>query len=107
MSSGERERRGVGSRGKSLDKLLRKQAETLGYFEELLDKRYDEMFEIRSISLKPPSEDRAEWFAVVRASAEGVPLVGFHSGATIAETLVGLVNRIDNRSMKWRDDEYA
>ncbi len=64
--------------------------------------------ELRGLSVRPPTEDNAEFLLVIRAYDDaGAPVVGFHSGLSLGEALAGLYERLDNASLRWKEDEYA
>lgn len=72
----------------------------------LADWDEDEVF-IDGFSLRPPSMDRGDWLMVIRANGPEGRLVAFHDAPTFAELIVGFVNRLQNRSLKFREDQYA
>ena len=66
----------------------------------------DEVF-VRGLTVRVPQEIGEDVFITVRADVAGKPMVAFHGGATFAESLTGLINRFQNRSLRWKDDQYA
>jgi hypothetical protein len=48
-----------------------------------------------------------EYLIVVQAAKDGERVVAFQSAPTLAEAFEGLFNRLENRSIRWRADEYA
>jgi len=63
--------------------------------------------ELTGMSLRAPNGERGEYLAVVRALDDaGAPIVAFHSAMFLADLLVGLTERLNNGSMRWRDDEF-
>ncbi len=62
---------------------------------------------IKALRLKGPAMEFGEWMAVLTAEQEGVGYVAFHSGETASGTLAGLIARLANSSLKWKEDEYA
>jgi len=64
-------------------------------------------FEIKAIRFKAPVYERGEWLCVVSVSSEAGSFVGFHKDVDFASCLTGTLNRIQNRSMQWKVDEYA
>jgi len=77
----------------------------------LLDRAIDRLAEddirIYSWTVKTHYAGRDDWLAVVRAEAGQNKLVAFHSAETGWELIMGLANRINNKSLKWGEDEYA
>lgn len=76
----------------------------LSYIQDRLDK-VDCI--LGSLTIRPPSVDGGDWLCVCRMSVEGRPHVGFISGHDVASCLRSLVSKLENGSMKWREDEYA
>jgi hypothetical protein len=44
------------------------------------------------------------WLAVVRAETDGGKFVAFHGGDTYLEAVSGVIARLRNGSLKWRED---
>ena len=86
---------------------LIKLGETLQRVEPVLDRLYDEDVIIKGVTIRFCSEDNSEYFATIRAQVEGEQVVAFHAGATFYETVEGLINRLTNKSLRWKDDQYA
>lgn len=81
-------------------------AEALLDFEQTAERLFEEDVHIRGMSIRMPDDDRPEYMAVVRVYEGGVKKVGFHNAPSFSEVVVGVVNRLKNRSMKFKDDEY-
>jgi len=62
---------------------------------------------ITTIRLRAPSVEGGEWLAVVKATTENGNIVGFHGGTGLGDLVSGLANRLNNGSIKWKEDEYA
>ena len=61
-----------------------------------------------SFSVKAPTEEKPEFFMVVRGiDGEGRPVVAFHSSLELDTLFRGVEQRLLNGTLKWRDDEYA
>lgn len=95
----------VGSQAAYLRQMVR-QAETLLGFEDVLDHLFDEEVQLRSISIRCPEDDRPEYLAVVRVYWHGEKQVGFHNAPTLLEVLTGVVNRLKNRTLQFKEDKY-
>lgn len=67
----------------------------------------EDMVYVQSITFKTPNEERSGWMVVMRATTEGKQVVGFHNADTFAEALKGTIDRLTNRSIKWKADAYA
>lgn len=95
----------VGSHAAYVKQMVR-QAETLMGFESVAEHMFAEEVFFRSMSIRFPEDDRPEYLAVVRVYWHGEKQVGFHSAPTLLELLTGVVNRLKNRSIKFREDSY-
>ena len=76
----------------------------LSHIQERLD-RADAV--LGSLTIRPPSVEGGDWLLVCRMSLEGRPHVGFITGHDVAACLRSLVAKLENGSMKWKEDEYA
>ncbi len=63
------------------------------------DERY-----IVGINIKVRYDSVGDVLAVVRADTANGPVVAFHTGTDVSSVVLGLVNRLDNGSLKWRED---
>ncbi len=86
---------------------LVKASEALMSLEDTLSWYEDEEKWVYSIRVSMPSEDRDEYLGVIKASGVEGDQIAFHQGGTYLETLVGVAQRLKNRTLKWRDDEYG
>lgn len=82
-------------------------AEQLMRFERVAERLDDQDCWLRSITVRLPGEARNTFLAVVRADNAGAPVVSFHEGDTLLECLRGMVARLENGSVKWKDDQYG
>lgn len=67
----------------------------------------EEGVEVVRISIKPSYNSYEDTRLVIAARTENGAIVAFHGGTGIVEALVGLKNRINNRSLKWKEDQYG
>lgn len=81
--------------------------EKLVLAEKVIDSAWDAGIYVRSLSVRLPDDESSEYRLVIRALVEGEACVAFHNGATLSDVIVGLLNRLQNRSLKFRRDEYA
>jgi hypothetical protein len=86
---------------------LVRQAEALLLFEEVWDTYYGEDITITQIRVIHPGIAGGEYKAVIKARIGETQVVAFHNATTLLELLVGIVNRLQNRSLKFREDQYA
>lgn len=80
--------------------------ETLMRTEPVLEGLFAEDVEVRSVTVKFPSEESGDYFVIVRAYVKGKGHVAFHAAATFAEAVEGVAARLKNRSLKWKVDMY-
>lgn len=90
----------------NLARLLEKIARPVMIFQGRYEGERTEGVEILAIRFKAPGHPMGEWLAVVSASIEDERVVAFHKADDFSECLKGVLNRINNGSIKWRSDEY-
>ena len=81
-------------------------AETLYRADALVNTLFEEDVDVTRISITLPTMDRGECMAVVNATVHGEYAVAFHGGATLHECLLGVLARLENRSLKWKQDKF-
>jgi len=90
--------------------LWAKRLHEIGYAIEWINAEMErDMFDgmqITEVRIRP-AQTPGEVLIVVKAITEGRKLVGFHSGASVAEALIGCRNRLESNLMKWKDDEWT
>jgi uncharacterized protein YhdP len=59
-----------------------------------------------SLSIRVPEMDGDDWLVTVRAYQDAKRVVGFHAAPTFGEAVTGTLNRLQNGSMKWKDDKF-
>jgi hypothetical protein len=62
---------------------------------------------LKSVSIRFPNEARNEFFAVLKAATDEGNVVLFDSGFEIHDPLCSLVERLENGSAKWKEDQYG
>lgn len=61
-----------------------------------------------SLSIRGPRHEGDEILMVIRGlDQDGQPVVAFHSGYTLGDAIRGVAGRLNNGSLRWREDEYA
>ncbi len=95
----------VGSHAAYVRQMVRN-AETLLSLEQIADRLFEQDVEVRGITVRFPEDDRPEYLAVIRVMVAGSKEVGFHSAPTFIEVVVGVVTRLQNGSLKFREDTY-
>lgn len=61
---------------------------------------------IRAIKLMPPTDGRTDWLVVVSADSPDGRLVAFTGALDCLEALRGCFAKMENKSMKWRQDTW-
>lgn len=90
-----------------VDRTLRKAGGTIARLEHVMASRLPGEYDIYSIRLRCDGDPDGEWLAIVNVDVEGRRLVGFHVGVGFVDTLVGVANRIINKSLKLKESEYG
>ena len=91
----------------SVERVMMKTARSLYMTDQRVSDDLPNRVNLRQLRIKAPAQIGGEWFAVVTAYLEDAPVVAFHSGSSFVSTIEGVCNRINNGSLKWKDDEYA
>lgn len=86
---------------------LVRQAETLWRFDNIWQEYFDGDYHLVSVRVIFPGLVGGEFKAVLKVEYQGQKLVAFHNAETLVETLVGLLNRLENRTLKFKEDQYA
>lgn len=68
--------------------------------------RDDEIY-VKAIRIKFSEYEGGEVMAVVTANMQSGPFVAFHGGGSLKEVLAGLSARMENGSLKWKEDQYG
>lgn len=71
------------------------------------EKRYEEGTHVVGLTVKLPREIGDDFLIVVRAQKEEARVVAFHGAPTFAEAVVGMLTRLQQDTLKWKEDEYA
>lgn len=75
--------------------------------ERMFERLDDEDISIVAIRARFPTSESPDYLVTVKAMVEGQAVVGFHGGETFHEALGGVLTRLQNRTMKWRSDQYV
>lgn len=95
----------VGSHAAYLRQMVR-QAEALLDLERTVEHMFEEEWHVRGITIRFPQDDRPEYLAIVRLDGRSGKQVAFHNAPTLLEVIVGVANRLKNRSLQFKDDKY-
>lgn len=88
-------------------KSLIKQAEALWRFDRILGAYLDEDVRLTAMRVIIPTLDGDEFRIVLKAERGGEKYVAFHAGGTLIEALVGLLARLENKTLKFKEDQYG
>lgn len=91
----------------AIQRALLKISEQLARAEDIYERLDENDLSIDSMSLRLPQYVSGDYLVTVRARKEGVAVVGFHGADSMAEVLRGVMARLENGSMQWKDDKYA
>jgi hypothetical protein len=86
---------------------LVRQAELLLRWEGIVNRLEDEEVWVDGLSIRMPTYDRPDTFVTVRAHTPTGKIVAFHGAPTLYEAVAGVVARVENRTLKWREDQYG
>lgn len=89
-----------------VQRFLMKQSETLVSMERIADRYYEAEMNLTSIRIRFPRSEGDGYLGVVSAEGPAGKVVAFHDATEFLETLVGLIRRLDNGSVKWKEDKY-
>lgn len=71
------------------------------------DNLYTEGIAIKAIRFKNDGHPAGTWLCVVTAETESGSIVAFHNDTGFRACLLGVLARIENNSLKWKEDQYA
>lgn len=94
-------------RHRTTDRWLTNIGMTLVNFEERRERLEEESVFLKGFSVKLDGVDEGDVFIVLRADTEDGARVAFGSGPTLAEALRSTLERLYNRTLKWKEDQYA
>lgn len=90
-----------------VERILVRLGSQLSNLDSVLEQMSSEDIWVRGLTIRLWSQENEEHLVVVKADTADGAVVAFHSAATVAELVDGLVNRCRNRSLKWKEDQYA
>ena len=76
-------------------------------YEQVLDRMFDKEVVITGMSIRHPQEEGEDSLVILKAVVSGESMVAFHAASSLHEVLEGLMNRLQNASLKWKEDQYA
>lgn len=75
--------------------------------ESIVERLDGEGIWVYAINIRFPDDDHAEYLAIVKANTEKGKQVAFHGASTLAETVRGTLARLQNGTLKFREDSYG
>lgn len=75
--------------------------------DRILERLFDDDVEVLGMSIRLPQEDAGDYLVTVRARKGNNKVVAFHAANTLAEVLRGVLAKLENRSIRWKEDNYA
>jgi len=91
--------------GAATGRLCRRVGENLLVFEARVAQLDEEGVGMVSFTVRMPTHDKPDVLVVLRGVTDAGSVVGFHGAATVWEALNGALERVYNRSMKWKEDQ--
>jgi hypothetical protein len=91
----------------AFQRILIRQGETLLRFENLWNELEQEDIVLTQLRVIMPGIEGGEYRVVLKLQQGDAKFVAFHNSMTLLEALVGLINRLENRTLKFKDDMYA
>lgn len=76
-------------------------------FEQVVVRLDEEGTWVTGMTIRCPGEDRADYLVVVRARTSVGYVVGFAGGDSLAEAIRVTCAKLENRTMRWKEDQYA
>lgn len=90
----------------AFDRELMRFAQVFYRADMILDRLFENDVVVKRIAVSMPGGEREGYMGVVTADVAGVPCVAFHGGTSLGDALKGLMERLENGSIKWKTDQY-
>lgn len=90
-----------------VERILVRLGSQLSNLDHVLEQMTGDDVWVRSLTIRLWTQENEEHLVVVKADTAEGAVVAFHSAATLAELVDGLVNRCRNKSLRWKEDQYA
>lgn len=88
-------------------KALIRFAEKINLYEASLEHLFEDDVVVTGLTIRHPLDEGEDYLITMRAIRAGEKIVAFHDGSSMFEVLEGLVNRLRNKSLRWKKDKYA
>ncbi len=89
------------------DRILTKVGLAVHMSQHTMERMSEEGMVVIRITFKAGSGVHADWLAIIAVKTEGGGIVAFHSAPSFPATVEGLCHRVNNGSLKWKEDQYA
>jgi hypothetical protein len=89
---------------RAADNILRRSGTKLEQLGRLIEETPDDTHYITSITFKVQPEAFTAILGIVKADTGEGKVIAFHSDDTLGACLVGIVNRLVNGSLQWKED---
>lgn len=83
------------------------QAQQLIRFEGMIERLDSNDVEVQGLSIRLPRTEGEDYLITVRGVVSGQRSVCFHAGITLAAALRGALARMENNTVRWKDDGYG
>jgi len=88
-------------------RMMMRLAEALARFEVVADRCFGRELVLKGMTVKFPGMERPDYMVVVRAQTPEGNVVAFHNAPSFLEAVSGMVARIENESVQWKEDKYG
>lgn len=82
-------------------------AEAVLTVDKLLDDLAAEDVWVQALRVLPPPLEGGDWRLILKVRIAEKPYVAFCNGSSFGEVVKAMVNRLQNRTVKWKEDQYA
>lgn len=93
--------------GAAVQKEMLKVARELYRFDDRQERLHEQGDVITSVRFRAPEMPGGEWLAVINLITSDGAFVGFHSDVSFVAAVRGVCSRVNNGSIKWKEDQYA
>lgn len=102
---GSKDGKGVGGHDAYVKDMLAKAQQVIGLQQALEDMEDDELY-VHQLKFASRGSDAWEWLVVLTVDSKDGAKVAFSSAGTLSEAIGALLGRIQNNSLRWKDDEF-
>jgi hypothetical protein len=95
------------ARGSSRGVVAENIGQTIIMANGVIERLFEEDVVLLSLTVQTPYKGREDFLVVGRFRNGGVSMVAFHGAATFYEAIKGFLDRLINRTLVFREDQYA